>query len=134
MSHKDYTKFSAKPRKENDEPISSNEQEALKALESIDGITVEYDKPVSVENNDDSVVEEVKEEKVLFINGIVDKCERLNVREKASVDSDILKVIDKGTEVIIDVEKSTDEFFKVSIDGVDGYCMKKFITSSNLNN
>ena len=76
-----------------------------------------------IEPTEEPVVEEKKD-----IIGIVDGCDRLNVRKEPSKESDIVCVVDKLTELNIDSEKSTDEFFKViTLSGVEGYCMKKFI-------
>lgn len=76
-----------------------------------------------IEPAEEPVVEEKKD-----IIGIVDGCDRLNVRKEPSKESDIVCVVDKLTELNIDSEKSTDEFFKViTLSGVEGYCMKKFI-------
>jgi hypothetical protein len=52
---------------------------------------------------------------------------RLNVRAEAKGDADIITVIKKDTEVVIDRCSSTEEFYKVIVDNVEGYCMKKFI-------
>lgn len=76
-------------------------------------------------------VEEVEEliEEVETVTGVVSGCERLNLRKEASKDSDILSVLNKGTELVVSSEESTDEFYKVVTEaGVEGYCMKKFIT------
>jgi len=60
--------------------------------------------------------------------GIVVNCKRLNVREKPSVDSNVICVIDCQTELMIYEEESTDEFYKIcTASGVEGFCMKKFI-------
>jgi hypothetical protein len=80
------------------------------------------------EENDDilvttpAIVEDV-------IEGIVSGCERLNVREEPNKNADIVCVIEKDASVIIDVDDSTDSFYKVCTEaGAEGYCMKNFIT------
>lgn len=62
--------------------------------------------------------------------GVVSGCNKLNVREKANKDSKSLCVIDKNTEVEIDLNASTtEEFYKVcTSSGIKGYCMKQYIT------
>lgn len=62
--------------------------------------------------------------------GVVDNCTKLNVRVKPNKDADVVCVIAKGTEVIIEKEKSTKKFYKVySPTGpIDGFCMKEYIT------
>lgn len=53
----------------------------------------------------------------------------LNVRSSPEITSEnSLGYITKGTEVLIDNEMSTDEFYKILTKaGDDGYCMKKFV-------
>ena len=68
-----------------------------------------------------------KESKV----GTVHNCAKVNLRRSPYKDSDGKNIITSlilGTAVIIDDEKSTDEFYKVTTeDGLEGYCMKQFI-------
>lgn len=107
MSHKDYSKMSTTP--------------AVAVVE---------------EENDDilvttpAIVEDVIEPEISEpIEGIVSGCERLNVREEPKKDADIVCVIEKDASVIIDVDDSTDSFYKVCTEaGAEGYCMKNFIT------
>ena len=62
--------------------------------------------------------------------GFVSNCRKLNVRQKPNKDADIVCVINKDTEVIIEKAKSTKKFYKVfSPNGpIDGFCMKEYIT------
>lgn len=61
-------------------------------------------------------------------SGVVTECVRLNIRETPSADGDVVAVIDLLTEVVVDLEDSTDEFYKISTaTGVKGFCMKKYI-------
>lgn len=61
--------------------------------------------------------------------GVVDNCDKLNVRRNPTLSATPLAVINKGDEVQIDAANSTDEWYKVcTANGVEGYCMKKFIT------
>lgn len=61
--------------------------------------------------------------------GVVENCNKLNVREKPSLDSTIICEINSQTELMIDESKSTDDFYKVlTVSGLEGFCMKKFIT------
>ena len=59
-------------------------------------------------------------------------CERLNVRERATKDSKSIMILKSGDKLIINVDESTIDFYKVEIkigtNVVEGYCMKKFIT------
>ena len=80
----------------------------------------------------DQPIEEApkKETKV----GIVSNCEKLNLRRSPLKDSDGANIITEllpSTAVVIDDEKSTDEFYKVTTEtGLEGYCMRQFIELS----
>lgn len=87
----------------------------------------------SVETTETVKTEEVvepiaKEKKASGVSkGIVVDCEKLNVR-KAAKNSDIVTVIDKGSKVTIDDDKSTDEWYRVKTEkNIWGFCMKKYI-------
>lgn len=60
---------------------------------------------------------------------------KLNVREKPSIDANIVHKLEDGTKVFIDFEKSTEDFYKIKVcdsaSEIDGYCMKKFIETLN---
>lgn len=60
--------------------------------------------------------------------GVVTDCAKLRVREKPNTDAEVLAEIKEGSEVMIDKNTSTEDFFAVCTEaGVEGYCMKKFI-------
>lgn len=63
------------------------------------------------------------------IGGIVSGCKKLNIREEASIKGKILCEVSEGTALMIDQIESTDDWFRVYTEtGVEGYCMKKFVT------
>ena len=71
-------------------------------------------------------VAEIDEEAI--VNGVVVDCGKLNVRQEPSSDSKIVTIIPGGTEVEINNEESTDEFYKIcTAAGIEGFCMRKFI-------
>lgn len=71
--------------------------------------------------------EEQTVEKVLRI-GFVSDCNKLRVRKEPTFVGESLMVLDKGTEVRVDDEASTDRFYKIyTSSGFSGYCMKDFI-------
>lgn len=78
----------------------------------------------------------IKEEPILDIEakpepkiGSVVDCKMLNVRKEPSIESEVLCEISWSTELMIYEEESTDEFYKIcTASGVEGYCMKKFIS------
>lgn len=74
--------------------------------------------------NENSVLEEKT------IIGIVSNCSKLNVREKPTKSGEVKCILNAGTEIIIDIEKSTNTWYYVTTpSGIEGYCMKQFITA-----
>jgi hypothetical protein len=59
--------------------------------------------------------------------GFVTGCARLNVRENPNLDAPVLLVIDEDAEVIVVLEESTAEWYKVYANEQEGFCMKKYI-------
>lgn len=60
--------------------------------------------------------------------GVVENCNKLNVREEPTLDSTVICEIDSKTELMIDEVDSTEDFYKVcTAAGIEGFCMKKFI-------
>lgn len=61
-------------------------------------------------------------------SGMVVDCARLNVRKKPKVDAEVVVIINRWANVLIDDENSTKSFYKVCTEaGVEGYCMKQYI-------
>lgn len=61
-------------------------------------------------------------------NGVVTGCAKLNVRKEPSKEAEVLCVINELSAVVVTVEESTEDFYKVCTpSGIEGYCMKKFI-------
>ena len=103
MGRKDYTKF-AKPK----EPEQLVEATTIQEVEEL---VVE---PV--------VVKEPK-------TGVVEGCAKLNVRKEPNASAEVICIISSGAKVVIDEEESSDDFYKIcTVSGVEGYCMKKFVT------
>lgn len=75
-----------------------------------------------------STVEEAVPE-IPVVGKVVD-CSRLNVRVSPSANTNVITTLPVNTEVEIDLDKSTDEWYCVFInnDNATGYCMKKFIS------
>lgn len=63
--------------------------------------------------------------------GIVTNCLYLNVRKRPDINADVAVVIDALTQVVVDLDASTEDFYKVATsDGVEGFCMRKYIALS----
>lgn len=81
-----------------------------------------------VEESEEITEADAEEKTVSETVGIVIECETLRVRKEPSLDGEILTTIHKGSQVVIDLDKSTKDFYKINyVAGVEGYCMKKFI-------
>ena len=64
-------------------------------------------------------------------SGIVTGCLYLNVRKLPDINADVAVVIDALTQVCVDLDASTEDFYKVrTSDGVEGFCMRKYIALS----
>ena len=60
--------------------------------------------------------------------GVVVDCGRLNVRKEPNPSAKILCEVTLKSELVIDPDKSTDEWYSVCTPaGVEGFCMKKFV-------
>lgn len=106
MRNKDYTKFSAKTPKLDPNPT----------IEEI-ASHIEFEDPVTTEPPEEPLY------------GTVTDCAKLNVRKEPNSEADVLCTIDAKSEVVIVRSESTEEFHKViTAAGVEGFCMKKFIT------
>ena len=95
-----------------------------------------YNKPETVVENVEDVVEETtqnapvveetqKVEAPKTVYGIVANCEKLNMRNKPSKQSDVICVLTKGDKVKIVETKG--EFYNVESEDSKGFCMKEFI-------
>lgn len=92
------------------------------------------DEKFETETNDIEELDEVSEvsesiEETMI--GIVN-CKKLNIRREPAKRSDnIIQVVNFNTELMVDISKSTSDWYKVySVEGVEGYCMKDFVTLS----
>lgn len=109
-----YNKMSKKNDKVETEPVKPVETETT---------ATKPDKPVETETTEAPKTTETEP-----IEGTVG-CEKLYVRSDATVDSDPVGIIDRGSKVFIYEDESTEEFYKVcAATGLEGYCMKKFIS------
>lgn len=128
-----YNKQYNQPKAE--EPVKEEVQEpAVEVTEEV--VEVEEVAPavetvvVSAEEliNGPVVVTEAPAAPVTIV-GVVSDCTSLRVRKAANAEAEILGTIELGSEVAIDEAGSTSDFYKVcTAAGLEGFCMKKFIT------
>ena len=131
MSHHNhnYTNYSNKNITSNQE--AANEEQAVEEKVANEEQAVE-EKVVneSQQNISDSEsdIDVAANDETSELIGYVTDCVKLNVREAASKDSNVLCEIILNSKVIVDEENSTDDFYKVTTEtGVEGYCMKQYI-------
>ena len=121
MSKRNYTNYSKK--NENLEP------ETVETVETSEAQVMQFSVPETeseVKMEPETTTEAVPEIPKI---GTVSGCTKLNVRRKPVAGSDVISIIDAGTEVEIDETKSTADWYKVITNvNVEGYCMRKFIT------
>ena len=76
----------------------------------------------------EEVIEETTEETVMEQFGFVSGCSKLNIRKAPNVNADIECVVNEGSELKIDKSKSIEGWFNIcTANGVEGYCMSKFV-------
>lgn len=78
----------------------------------------------------DKTVSNEKHVESKFVEGVVTDCIALNIRKNPSMDANVIHVADAGCSVTIDLERSTDEWYrvvKIFDEDVYGFCMKKFV-------
>ena len=73
-------------------------------------------------------IEDEEEEVPEPLPGVVHDCMRLNVRALPNTLSNVVTTLINGENVLVDLESSTDEFYRVTTEtGVEGFCMAQFI-------
>lgn len=131
---RDYTRYSKGP-------VESSETIEVEVADNSIETAAELSQPVEVEVEtttevmqtakveQEPEVEEPKIEESKFVTGIVTDCVKLNVREDPDPTATILGTITAATELIVSKEESTEDYYKICTSvGLEGYCMKKFIT------
>lgn len=127
MSHKNHENKArgneTMPEEIAEQGISFEPTEAMVEVdEAVPNDTAEVVAP-----NGDEITDAVTEP-VPVVIGVVTNCLRLNVRKQPDGNADVIDVIDMLTEVSVDMENSTDTFYKICLAaGIEGYCAKEFI-------
>lgn len=134
MSHRhNYSKYSEQPKlKSTIDIVNDTEVDPVvivKPIVETEEIQDSADELVNDEIIDQPISENVEKQESESIIGIVSNTQKLRVRKEANVDSEILYIIEKDTEINIDLKNSAEFFYKiVTPAGVEGYCMKEYIT------
>lgn len=127
MSHnnnyRNYQNYSSNNYKAEEKPDEVKVEDPVSS-EIAEDVTEDIAEVTEAETETAPVIEVVKP-KV----GIVTGCIKLNVRKAASPTAEVLGLIEEGSEVQIDNDFDAPDFYKVSAaTGLEGFCMKKFIT------
>jgi hypothetical protein len=73
----------------------------------------------------------VEDKSGAVVTGVVANCKKLNVRSKPDINGDVVAMLNVDDIISIDVDKSTNEWFKIcTVNGVKGYCMRKFVSAN----
>lgn len=73
-----------------------------------------------------TVVEDTKEP--VTVVGMIVNCDRLRLRKTPCVKDNVIGELDSGDVLVIDMDASIGEFYKVTTStGISGFCMKKFV-------
>ena len=123
MGNKNYSNFSKKTNQQHDHQITVDEVLELSESQIKEAEATIVEEPV--ENLEQKLEPIAKPEPV---KGVIAGCASLRVRAESNTDSEVLCILEEATELLIDLDNSTDNFYKViTADGTNGYCMKKFI-------
>ena len=87
-----------------------------------------------VETVDAAPEESTAQEEVSITKvAVVANCKMLNVRASASLDAEILTVLDAGEEVEIIDECPDGDFYEIIChDNISGFCIKEYITETTV--
>ena len=114
MSHTNYNNVSAKT-KDNNAPVTP--------VAPATPVTVTADATAA---QNVIVPETPAQPEVVF--GTVYDCKKLNIRKSPNANAQVLFTIPKDTKVKIDLNESTVEWYKVTVNNKVGFCMKKYIS------
>ena len=117
-------------KKHNHEPSVSHVEMRTTELGVDDPVTT-YVEMTTTEVIDEveDVVTEVEEDTPEVVKGVVVGCTKLNIRKEPNSSSVVVGTVATSTEMVLDETESTDDFYKVcTAAGVEGFCMKKFIS------
>ena len=126
LSKHNYTQYSNKKSVEVDEHVENVSTVVEPIVEpAVTATPVVPVEPVMAEET----VETVTLPKM--VHGVVANCSKLNVRENATMSSNIVCVLDAATEIEVNVARSTGDWLYIcTAAGIEGYCMRKFVNAN----
>lgn len=125
MSKHNYSQYSNKKNNQNQNQNRPNakveKQETIKPVPEVKPVA-----PVEPVVLMQETVETVTLPEI--VEGTVTNCSKLNVREKPSINSDVICVLDAMSEIEVNLSKSTDKWVRVhTAIGAEGYCMREYV-------
>ena len=133
MSNHNYSQYSNNKKKKNYNKPKTEVEDFVTTVESpaepaeIKMESAPVVEPVIV--NEVADVQPKREVETNFI-GIVSGCNKLNVRFKPAIDADVVTVLEVNSEIVVDTARSTTDWLKITTTaGVEGFCMRKFVTA-----
>lgn len=118
---------------ENTEEVNETVEQVEETINDVEETTNE------IEETTEEVTDEVTEPEVIVpsiennvenneVIGKISGFEKLYVRKEASKDSEPVGIVTDKDDLSIDVDRSTDDFYKViTSNGLEGYCVKEFV-------
>lgn len=84
--------------------------------------------PSALVDSVEETAEDIRDEVVESIIGIVTDCLKLNIRKEPNKDSEVVTIVSCLDELQIDPEASTEDWYAIcTVAGIEGFCMKKFV-------
>lgn len=119
--HRDYTSYSNREQRAEDKLMEEVANQVNNA---------EFEVPTEETETEQLVMDEVAVEPFPeFKQGVVTDCVKLNVRKEPDPEAEVVAKISVGTKLEVYEGESTDDFYKIWVPyGVEGYCMKQFIS------
>ena len=80
-----------------------------------------------IQNDSNELIEEL-EEAIEPKTGKIVGCTKLNLRNDANAEAEVVTILEETDELFIDEINSTDAFYKVrTASGYEGYCMRDYV-------
>ena len=83
-----------------------------------------------VQYNQVEKIAERKPQDTALLQGLVDNCSKLNIREFPNIDSKVLTILNKGDKV--QITSDNDGWYGVVYKGLSGFCMKEYINKKEV--
>ena len=94
---------------------------------SLADVTEEVEEEIAKVNESEEATKEADSTVVGYVSG----CLKLNIREEGYPGANVVCVVPEKTALLIEAAESNDEWYKVYTEtGMEGFCMKQYVTLS----